>query len=263
MTAHPSPIASVSQEQVANRARTPARPSAAARHRRGREAVERRQALQEERQAGGERRQEHDDAQGHRPRRGTSSIGSHARARTPGAARRPRRSACRPRVTASSSASACCLPNTSAPASATDDPKARSSPGPRRDAALAATEVQAAGYSHLKGNDGARVASGAPPPSRAEGARTPFTGSATRIPLVAVVRSSATLQHRYEMPMHSAWGSLQPHLHVASRATMRRPEEEGEHRRGQAEASGQDHQRRDAEWANFVTALPDPKMTLQ
>ena len=58
----------------------------------------------------------------------TSSIGSHARAH-------PRHSAkataiCVPAtVTASSSASAC-LPNTSAPASATDDPKARSSPGP-------------------------------------------------------------------------------------------------------------------------------------
>ncbi len=106
----------------------------------------------------------------------TSSIGSMPE-RKKGTARRPRRSACRPRSQRVSSTSAC-LPNTSAPASATDDLKPEARPAPRRDCRSGCTEGTAAGYSHLKGMM-ARGWRGAPPPS-SRGANT--TGSATRNP---------------------------------------------------------------------------------
>ncbi len=50
------------------------------------------------------------------------------------------------------------------------------------------------------------------------------TGSATRKPtLVAVVRSRATLQHRYDTAMHSAWGSQVRTRTPCRRRAMRRP----------------------------------------
>ena len=89
------------------------------------------------------------------------------------------------------------------------------------------------------------------------------TGNATRKPtLVAVVKSSATLQVRYASAMQSAAGIQAPIRAPFSWRTMRGPKKIANTSAAKPNLMARHHMGVMLSYAIFVIALPDPKITV-